>query len=400
MRSAMFAAAVLLACHSQPASRADDPKPSEAAKPSEAKPEAALAAAKPDAVAKAEDKKPEKSEGEGYADSTRSALIGHRAPEATLPLLDGGKLALGELLGKKPVYLKFWATWCKPCRAQMPHLAAAYRKYNDRVAVYAIDLGVNDPIETVRAFQAEQKLPMPIAIDAEGTLAERFHVAVTPLHIVIDRSGVVRYVGHEANAALDGALEQVASDTGAGPSLAAAAPVADPPRSEPGPLALSNGTAFAVATGKPVALAFLGADPDAGRGRPFPDTHAGRVLQGQTGEDRRRRGDADGRPAFVHADSYPGGGRALADARSRGCPREAGEGRRRGGGYAHSVAGGQDTGHASSPIGKSRGRHAHQLAPVAQPHDHFPDWSLLESLPLEDQYRDHRFLDRRTAGRK
>lgn len=62
------------------------------------------------------------SEGEGRAAATRALLVGHRAPAATLPLLDGGSVALAELAGRKPVYLKFWATWCKPCRKQMPHL--------------------------------------------------------------------------------------------------------------------------------------------------------------------------------------------------------------------------------------------------------------------------------------
>lgn len=204
------------------------------------------------AVAKPEAKpKEEKSEGEQHADLTRAALIGQRAPAATLPLLDGGKVALGELIGKKPLYLKFWATWCKPCRAQMPHFARAYRKYGDRLGVYAIDLGVNDPIETVRAFVAEQKLPMPVAIDAEGDLAERFHVAVTPLHILIDRSGVVRYIGHETNAALEQALEAVANNT-ALPAVTAATPPATT-----NALALRDGSAFTLATGKPVVLSFV-----------------------------------------------------------------------------------------------------------------------------------------------
>lgn len=231
---AWLAASLLWACHSQTAPAGDDRA-------------RAAGSAKPPVVAKEE-----VNEGEQHADSTR-ALIGQRAPAATLPLLDGGQVALGDVLGKKPVYLKFWATWCVPCREQMPHFAAAYRKHGEQIAMYAVDLGVNDPIETVRAFQHEHALPMPIAIDADGALAERFHVAVTPLHILIDRSGVVRYVGHEATAAVDQALEALLADT----PVPAPTQLARPPVDRDPALVLRDGTRFTMPSGKPVALTFV-----------------------------------------------------------------------------------------------------------------------------------------------
>src|SRR3569832_1394038 len=72
--------------------------------------------------------------GEALAAAPRDALVGHRAPAVTLDGLDGERIALADLIGHKPVYLKFWATWCKPCREQMPHLEAAHRRYGDRIA--------------------------------------------------------------------------------------------------------------------------------------------------------------------------------------------------------------------------------------------------------------------------
>lgn len=232
------ASAVLLACQPRAASKAEDPAATVAARPAGAPVEPAKV-----------------SEGEERAGATRASLVGRRAPAVTLPLLDGGSVALAELAGRKPVYLKFWATWCKPCREQMPHLEAAYRKYGDRIAVYAVDLGVNDPRETVLAFRAEHALTVPLAIDADGALAERFAVAVTPLHVLIDRTGVVRYVGHEASPALDAALEGLLGETGAPGERAARAEATN----EPLRLTLRDGASFALAAhaGRPVALTFV-----------------------------------------------------------------------------------------------------------------------------------------------
>jgi thiol-disulfide isomerase/thioredoxin len=199
--------------------------------------------------------------GDPNAARPREALVGTRAPDATLEMLDGQHVALASLVGQRPVYLKFWATWCKPCREQMPHLEAAYKKYGDRVAVFAVDLGLNDAMDTVRAFRSEHALTVPVAFDGDGSLAERFRVMVTPQHILIDRSGVVRFVGHEASPELDRALESLVAD-GAAPGEPAARPPApgEPPSNEgPLSLALADGSTFTIAgqAGKPVALTFV-----------------------------------------------------------------------------------------------------------------------------------------------
>ena len=193
--------------------------------------------------------------GDGYSAEARDALVGRRAPHVALEMLDGEHVALADLLGRKPVYLKFWATWCEPCREQMPHLEAAHRTYGDRVAIFAIDLGLNDAIETVRAFRTERGLTVPIAIDGDGVLGEQFHVSVTPQHVLIDRAGIVRYVGHGATPELDRALAALA-DGGPGSSDAPARPV---PGEGALSLTLADGSTFTIAgqAGHPVALAFV-----------------------------------------------------------------------------------------------------------------------------------------------
>jgi thiol-disulfide isomerase/thioredoxin len=200
--------------------------------------------------------------GEVLAALAGDALIGRRAPGGTIDLLDKGRVALTDLEGRKPIYLKFWATWCIPCRKQMPHLEAAHRKYGDRIAVFAVDLGVNDSIDAVRALQAENQLTVPIAIDGDGSLAEAFHIAVTPQHVLIDRAGIVRYVGNEAGPALDHALETLLADASVGPARPGERSVDSPPGGEPAAplvLTLRDGTPFTLAAhvGAPIALSFV-----------------------------------------------------------------------------------------------------------------------------------------------
>ena len=147
--------------------------------------------------------------GEEMAGRTRAASVGQLAPAATLETVDGKRIELGDLYGRKPVYLKFWATWCVPCRQQMPHFEAAFQRYHQSVAVVAVNLGLNDDVDDVREFLDKTKLSMPVAIDSAGDLATAFGVVVTPLHVLIDADGRIAYVGHEAGADLDRALDEL-----------------------------------------------------------------------------------------------------------------------------------------------------------------------------------------------
>lgn len=151
--------------------------------------------------------------GEEMAAQTRAASVAQLAPEATLYTVDGKRIELSEFYGRKPVYLKFWATWCVPCRQQMPHFENAWQRYGEKVEVVAVNLGLNDDVTDVRRFLGETKLSMPVAIDSDGELAATFGVVVTPMHVLIDAEGRIAYVGHEAGAELDSALEKLSHST-------------------------------------------------------------------------------------------------------------------------------------------------------------------------------------------
>ena len=143
--------------------------------------------------------------GQERAEMAGQSLVGSLAPKLVLKTIDGQVIDLGSLYGKKAVYLKFWATWCVPCREQMPHFQHVYQTAGPDLAVIAIDIGLNDPLEDVRTFRRESGITMPIVID-DGAASEAFHLRVTPQHVIIGRDGRIQYVGHLADRRLDDAL--------------------------------------------------------------------------------------------------------------------------------------------------------------------------------------------------
>ena len=163
--------------------------------------------------------------GQQLAESAGSSLIGTPAPRLALTTIDGDTIDLGRLYGKQAVYLKFWATWCVPCREQMPHFERTYETAGTDLAVIAVNTGFNDPIGDVRDYRRKMGLTMPIVVD-DGRLAAAQHLRVTPQHIVIGRDGRIQYVGHLADARLDAALvaaRTAAAPTGTGDAAAAKA---------------------------------------------------------------------------------------------------------------------------------------------------------------------------------
>jgi thiol-disulfide isomerase/thioredoxin len=156
--------------------------------------------------------------GEQHAQAAARGLVGTPAPRLVLKTIDGQTIDLASYYGKKAVYLKFWATWCVPCREQMPHLKDVYEHAGSDLAVIAIDVGFDDTVEDVRKYRKAMGLKMPIVFD-DGSIGDAFHLRVTPQHVVIGKDGRVLYVGHEVNAKLTAALQAArtsASAPGAG----------------------------------------------------------------------------------------------------------------------------------------------------------------------------------------
>ena len=173
--------------------------------------------------------------GQQRAQAAGRAILESPAPQLTLKTIDGEAIELGSLYGKKAVYLKFWATWCVPCRQQMPHFEHAYQTAGPDLAVIGIDVGFNDSIEAVRAYRKKLGITMPIVFD-DGSLDAAFHLRVTPTHVVIGRDGRIQYVGHLADKELDDALLAARS---AAPA-ATGAPAGPGEHSDPPPIAVGD----------------------------------------------------------------------------------------------------------------------------------------------------------------
>lgn len=150
------------------------------------------------------------STGQERAQAAGATLIGTQAPALKLQTIDGQVIDLGSLYGHKAVYLKFWATWCVPCRQQMPHFEQTYEHAGHDLVVIAVNAGFNDTLDDVKAYRRTVGLKMPIVID-DGRLADALNLRVTPQHIVIGRDGKIAYIGHLVDDRLEGALTSAQS---------------------------------------------------------------------------------------------------------------------------------------------------------------------------------------------
>src|SRR6266487_93407 len=100
---------------------------------------------------------------------------------------------LGQYLGKQPVLLEFWATWCPLCKALEPSLKAAHAKYGTTVKFIAVGVGVNETPASIKRHLANHPLPFPVLYDASGAAVRAYQAPTTSYIVVVDRAGKVVY---------------------------------------------------------------------------------------------------------------------------------------------------------------------------------------------------------------
>jgi peroxiredoxin len=119
---------------------------------------------------------------------------GFSAPDFTLETLAGEQVALSDLRGKV-VLVNFWASWCPPCRAEMPAIERVYRSHKDLgLEVLAINTTNQDDRAAAAAFVQEFGLTFPVPLDLTGAVSASYNLRGLPSTYFIDKQGVIRSV--------------------------------------------------------------------------------------------------------------------------------------------------------------------------------------------------------------
>ncbi|KGM46356.1 redoxin domain-containing protein [Neobacillus niacini] len=145
------------------------------------------------AIVQAMDKKAEPENVSQEAASMGGLKVGAKAPDFELKTLAGDTVKLSDLKGKK-VMLNFWATWCPPCKAEMPAMEEFHKEAGDDVVILAVNI---DPHLDVKAFVDENGITFPIPLDAEDKVNEMYQVLSIPTTYFIDTKGNIgnKYIG-------------------------------------------------------------------------------------------------------------------------------------------------------------------------------------------------------------
>jgi len=131
------------------------------------------------------------------------------ASDFTLKSLEGEEFKLSSFRGKNPVYLVFWATWCPYCVKEIPHLKELYAKLAPKgLKILAINIGYNDPLMRVQAFQKKYELPYPVLYDNNAMVSRQYGVIGVPFSVLIDRNGKVVYRSNGTPESLEAFVEK------------------------------------------------------------------------------------------------------------------------------------------------------------------------------------------------
>lgn len=118
-----------------------------------------------------------------------------KAIDFKLKDLNGNELSLSDLKGKK-VFLNFWATWCPPCKAEMPEMEKLYQETKDSdLVIVAVEIG--EPLDTVKSFIDSNKYNFKVLLDPDQTVATKYNITSIPTSYFIDTDGniVSKHVG-------------------------------------------------------------------------------------------------------------------------------------------------------------------------------------------------------------
>jgi peroxiredoxin len=128
----------------------------------------------------------------GDADSGENVRVGHEAPGFSLPDLEGNQTSLSDHQGDV-VLINFWATWCPPCRVEMPDMEAVYREHQDE-GFEILGIDQREPQELVEEFVSERGFSWVFLLDEDFDVSREYSATSIPRSILVDRDGTVAHI--------------------------------------------------------------------------------------------------------------------------------------------------------------------------------------------------------------
>ena len=162
-------------------------------------------------------------DGDGYVNATDSNLllrmiVGTYTPDRNEPVApdftiydgDGNIVHLSDFAGK-PVVINFWASWCTPCKKEMPDFNKKYLEYGDEIQFLMIDYAKDDNIKDAKAYVSEMGFEFPVYFDIDGDAFLAYEVTAFPTTIFVDADGYVvdRYRGTISEETLQSGIDKI-----------------------------------------------------------------------------------------------------------------------------------------------------------------------------------------------
>lgn len=151
--------------------------------------------------------------GESTLDTTTtSSAIGQPVPNFTVTDVSGKSVSLKDFLGK-PVVINFWASWCPPCKGEMPYFQKAYETYGSEITFLMVDLtdGTRETEAAARRYIAEQGYTFPFYFDHQSRTASSWGIASIPSSYFVDQDGnlAALQIGALTEAQLEAAIGKI-----------------------------------------------------------------------------------------------------------------------------------------------------------------------------------------------
>lgn len=123
-----------------------------------------------------------------------AALTGRKAPDFNLEDIDGNTVNLKASIGKGPILLSFWATWCKPCIEEMVEVQKTYEEFSEKgLILYAISIDNEKSASKVKPLVKSKKYTFPVLLDPNSDAARKYYAQAIPFVALIDKKGTIVY---------------------------------------------------------------------------------------------------------------------------------------------------------------------------------------------------------------